>query len=102
MRFERACRMHLRTARVSSFAIAAMSAGVPTIARARRSIANCWKGPAPSHHDQDLVGALDEADERVASSNHVARTFSSGRLLTGQRRTRLPRVYHEVVRGWSS
>jgi len=98
--------MHLSDgARFPSFAIAAMSAGVPTIARATEINRELLEGAAAlATNDQDLVGALDEAwtnESRRAIMSAAGRSRAVDFSPDNAARAYLA-LYHEVVRGWSS
>lgn len=98
--------MHLSDgARFPSFAIAAMSAGVPTIARATEINRELLEGAAAlAANDQDLLGRLDEAwtnESRRAIMIAAGRSRAIDFAPDTAARAYLS-LYHEVVRGWSS
>src|SRR5664280_272922 len=98
--------MHLSDgARFPSFAIAAMSAGVPTIARATEINRELLQGAAAlAANDQDLLGTLDEAwtnEARRAIMIAAGRSRAIDFAPDTAARAYLS-LYHEVVRGWSS
>jgi hypothetical protein len=98
--------MHLSDgARFPSFAIAAMSAGVPTIARATEINRELLQGAAAlAANDQELLGTLDEAwtnESRRAIMNAAGRSRAVDFAPDTAARAYLS-LYHEVVRGWSS
>jgi glycosyltransferase involved in cell wall biosynthesis len=98
--------MHLSDgARFPSFAIAAMSAGVPTIARATEINRELLEGAAAlAANDQDLLSTLDEAwtnESRRAIMIAAGRSRAIDFAPDTAARAYLA-LYHEVVRGWSS
>ena len=98
--------MHLSDgARFPSFAIAAMSAGVPTIARATEINRELLEGAAAlAANDQELLGAMNEAwtnEARRAIMIAAGRSRAIDFAPDTAARAYLS-LYHEVVRGWSA
>jgi len=98
--------MHLSDgARFPSFAIAAMSAGVPTIARATEINRELLEGAAAlAANDQELIALLDESwmnDSRRAIMIAAGKSRAVDFAPDTAARAYLS-LYHEVVRGWTS
>jgi hypothetical protein len=98
--------MHLSDgARFPSFAIASMSAGVPTIARATEINRELLEGAATlATDDQELLGFLDQAwtnESRRAIMIAAGQSRAVDFAPDTAARAYLS-LYHEVVRGWSS
>ena len=98
--------MHLSDgARFPSFAIAAMSAGVPTIARATEINRELLAGAAAlASNDQELLEALGQAwadESRRAIMVAAGRSRAADFAPDTAARAYLS-LYHDVVRGWSS